>query len=444
MFTISHMEDQTIFNKQHGPARWLGLVPTAKPSASGFDSVGGRMTERIEKRKIEEIVCYDRNPRKNNKAVEHVLESLRRHGQVKPLVLSAAGFPFDRETLCCGHTTLKALKKFGASEALVVVKQFDSEAEFADYNIRDNRAGEFASWDEAGLAKLAGDFEIDLADMGFDFDLGQDGGNSDEDALPEVNEDPTAKLGQIWKLGHHRLMCGDSTSRGDVERLMAGEKADMVFTDPPYGINYSKDQTGRDRARGKKSGRVKYEIKNDSIELTPFLIKAFKNIDFATKENWSGYLFYSDDKEIENITALKDANIFVSQRLIWVKNNHTLSFYKYQYKHEPFLFIGPNSKVKPNGHWYGGFQTTVWDFAKEIKVIHPTQKPVELIKEAISHVTKSNELLYEPFSGSGSTLIASEKTGRRCYGMELDPHYCEVIIKRWEDYAGEKAELVDG
>jgi ParB-like chromosome segregation protein Spo0J len=192
----------------------------------------------METRKLAEITPYDRNPRKNDGAVDRVLESLNRHGQVKPIVLSAKGKPFAQETVVAGHTTLRALERFGAKEAFVVVKEFADEAQFVDYNLRDNKTSEFAEWDEQELANLSAEFDISLDEMGFeDFDIEEESeGNTDEDAVPEVPEEPTAKLGQIWKLGSHRLMCGDSTDREQVEALMDGEKADMVFTDPPYGI----------------------------------------------------------------------------------------------------------------------------------------------------------------------------------------------------------------
>lgn len=184
----------------------------------------------LENRPISELVPYDRNPRKNSKAVEHVLESLRRHGQVKPMVVSAPGHPFENEVVCCGHTTLQALKKFGAKEAKVIVKQFDSEEEFVDYNIRDNKTGEFAEWDEPVLAELLTDFDISADDLGFDFEMPDDEneGLTDEDEVPEAPEEPTAKLGQMWALGDHRLMCGDSTDREQVERLMGGKKAELI------------------------------------------------------------------------------------------------------------------------------------------------------------------------------------------------------------------------
>jgi DNA modification methylase len=389
----------------------------------------------METRKLAEITPYDRNPRKNDGAVDRVLESLNRHGQVKPIVLSAKGKPFAQETVVAGHTTLRALERFGAKEAFVVVKEFADEAQFVDYNLRDNKTSEFAEWDEQELANLSAEFDISLDEMGFeDFDIEEESeGNTDEDAVPEVPEEPTAKLGQMWKLGDHRLMCGDSTDRAQVEALMGGEKADMVHTDPPYGVDYS--NAGRPKPSKKDLGK----IKNDNIDLSLFLQEVYKNIDLVTKDDVAVYIWYADKTTIDFYLALDGTGINFAQMLIW-KKPMLLGRNRYQYAHEPCMFAVKGSPYQINDRT----KTTVWDFGgyDKSKNVHPTQKPVFIPEEAIMNSSKNGDAVLDLFGGSGSTLIACEKTGRKCRMMELDPKYCDVIIKRWEDFTGKKAELL--
>jgi hypothetical protein len=360
----------------------------------------------VETRKIKDLVPYDRNPRKNGPAIDKVLESLNRHGQVKPIVLSAVGKPFEKEVICCGHTTMQALKKFGAKEAKVIVKEFESEAEFIDYNIRDNKSGEFAEWDEAMLAQLGAEFEIDLGEMGFEFNAEESKeGLTDEDDVPEVPAEPVAKLGQMWKLDDHRLMCGDSTDREQVEKLMGGEKADLCLTDPPYGIG---EDGGAQRTRGSKR----------------------KN---GEKKEW--------DKQIPSKEAFENIKIYSEVQMIWGGNYFT-------------------DYLSPSRGWFYWNKLMGGDFSdgelcwtsrdavlkhfEKAKItkdrMHTTQKPIELMEWCLSFSESS--VVLDLFGGSGSTLIACEKTGRKCRMMELDPKYCDVIIKRWEDFTGKKAELI--
>ena len=260
----------------------------------------------------------------------------------------------------------------------------------------------------------------------------------DPDEAPEPPEDPETVLGDVYEIGSHRLVCGDSTQLGDVEKLMSGKKADILFTDPPYNINYCDEQNGRDRITRHRNDDKPVKSKHDKIQndamsdddFIDFLQNVITNVLTVVKEDWAGYWWLSTSQMMQNITALEACGVKVGQFLVWVKNNHTLSYLKYQMKHEPCLFIGPSACVKPHGRWYGEHQTTVWEVSRESKTEHPTQKPVELAVRAIQHTTKKNEIVLDVFGGSGTTMVAAELEGRKAYLMELDPKYCDVIVNR--------------
>jgi len=239
------------------------------------------------------------------------------------------------------------------------------------------------------------------------------------------------KLGDIFELGEHRLMCGDSTDLATVEKLMNGEKADMVFTDPPYNVDYS----NADRPKASKTDLGK--INNDSMsddKFLEFLNKIFICLDTNTKKDSTLYMFYAGTT-VEFYITIKQSNFIFNQLLIW-KKPMLLGRSKYQWAHEPCLFGIKGSPYFTEDRT----KTTVWDFGgyDKSKNVHPTQKPIVVCEEAILNSSEKNALVLDLFGGSGSTLIACEKTGRKCYGMELDPHYCSVIIKRWEEYTGLK------
>jgi DNA modification methylase len=383
----------------------------------------------METRKLAEITPYDRNPRKNDGAVDRVLESLNRHGQVKPIVLSAKGKPFAQETVVAGHTTLRALERFGAKEAFVVVKEFADEAQFVDYNLRDNKTSEFAEWDEQELANLSAEFDISLDEMGFeDFDIEEESeGNTDEDAVPEVPEEPTAKLGQMWKLGSHRLMCGDSTDRAQVEALMNGEKADMVFTDPPYNIGFKPQRGTHDEIMNDNMGEAEFES---------FLGEIFSRCDEVLKDD-SVLISFMGWSTIAEFQKVLRGRFQIKSMPIWVKNNFGIGYFT-RPKHEPSFLCLKGKPEKPKVA-----PADVFECAKVHKTVHSCEKPVDLILSMIEPFSKSGSVFYEPFGGSGSTLIACEKTKRKCRMMELDPKYIDVIIERWQNFTGKKAELIE-
>jgi len=379
---------------------------------------------KIEKRKIKDLTPYDRNPRLNDKAVEAVLESLRHHGQVKPIVLSAKGHPFEQEVICAGHTTTKALTEFGAEEVNVVLQKFKDEAEFLDFNIRDNKTAEGAEWDEKELAALNAEFDLHLEEMDFDLSEYEDEmeGETDEDEVPEVPEEPNSKLGQIWKLGEHRLMCGDSTDKEQVEALMDGEKADMVFTDIPYNISQE------------SNGLRELDYGDWDKGVGDIGLKCF-----AHGYGESFYFFCGDEQLSGILSAMKEAECS-TRSFVWKKPNPTvMNGQNLWLPSQELCAYGKKSGATYNLKCEHAFYEGAPNGAR----VHPNQKPVELPEKCIIASSNNGETVLDFFGGSGSTLIACEKTKRKARLMELDPKYCDVIIKRWEDFTGNEAELVN-
>lgn len=254
-------------------------------------------------------------------------------------------------------------------------------------------------------------------------------GNVDEDDIPCAPQESSIKPGDLFILGDHRLLCGDSRSLEQVEKLMAGSKADMVFTDPPYNVDYE----------GKTEDALK--IQNDKMtdgDFRQFLQEVFANYFVISKPGSAIYICHADSNGLTFRSALIDAGWLLKQCLIWVKQHFVMGRQDYHWQHEPILYGWSSGG---SHRWFGDRkQSTVWQFERPMKSTdHPTMKPVELIQHALSNSSEKGDLVVDLFGGSGSTLIACEKTGRRCNTMELDPKYCEVIIQRWETYAGKRA-----
>lgn len=257
-------------------------------------------------------------------------------------------------------------------------------------------------------------------------------GEEEEDEVPEINAviPPKTKLGDMYQLGRHRLMCGDSTSIDAVEKLMNGEKADMVFTDPPYNIAYE---------GGSKKRQM---IKNDDIaDFYQFLLNMYKCAFLATTPGAAIYVSHADTERVNFTKAFVDAGFHLSSVIIWKKNNSTFGRQDYFWKHEPILYGWNGSGAH---QWYGpNTEDTVWEIDRPSRSEeHPTMKPIPLIERALNNSSKHGNKVLDLFGGSGSTLIACEKTNRCCFMMELDPHYCDVIVARWEKYTGKKAQLI--
>ena len=371
---------------------------------------------------IERLTEYARNPRKNDHAVDKIAAAIKEFGFRVPVVAKSDGLVVD------GHLRLKAAKKLGMAEVPVILADDMTEAQIKAFRISVNRMAEFAEWDNDLLAL---EF-AELTDMGFDLDLTGftadeidaltpvqvEEGLTDEDAVPDVPADPVTRLGDVWVLGSHRLMCGDSTSLSAIEKLMDGMQADMVFTDPPYGVDYK-------------------GINNDDRSgLEELLRGAFGNYLATSKSGAACYVFHSD----------KCADIFhrvfreffhFSSIIIWAKNSLTLSRTDYQSQHEPCLY----GWMKNGTHSFYGDrkQVSVWKFDKERVEGHTTPKPVALIERALQNSSKGGDVISDFFGGSGSTLIAAEKNGRVARIIKLDPKYCDVIVKRWQDFTGKIA-----
>lgn len=250
------------------------------------------------------------------------------------------------------------------------------------------------------------------------------------------------KKGELWQLGRHRLLCGDATIKADVEKLMDGAKVDMVFTDPPYNIAYN--EKNKNERMNKVLGRKfknKMTIKNDNIEnIEEFYFKAFSNMKDILNTYNSFYICCAGKSLFETLKALKDNNLIINIVNVWNKNNFVLSFNDYKSKHE-FIVYGWKNKHK--FYHKGKFQSSVWDVAKPMKSeLHPTMKPIELIENAIKNSSLENQIIYDCFLGSGSTLIACEYTKRICYGLEIDECYCNIIIDRWQKITNKKAERI--
>lgn len=385
---------------------------------------------------IADLIPYTRNPRKNDAAVQHIAASLKEYGFVKNSIV------VDEDmVLITGHTTMKAMQALGWTEAPEVTQVFGlTEAQKKAYRIADNRLGELAEWDTDLLAL---EFD-DLKELDFDTDLT----GFDDTALadlypPEKKEaveddyEPPAVIetdiqrGDLFALGRHRLLCGDSTSAEDVARLMGGKRADMMFTDPPYNVDYV----------GKTADALK--IQNDKMDgdaFRAFLTEAFSRAIECAKPGATAYVCHADSEGYNFRGAFADAGWLLKQCIIWEKQHFVIGRQDYQWQHEPILY-----GWKPGSHlFYGGRNlTTIWRVDRpSASREHPTMKPVALVTLAVQNSTKGEDIVLDPFLGSGTTLIACEQLGRTCYGMEISPQYCQVIIDRWEKLTGQKAEKV--
>lgn len=374
------------------------------------------------------------HPKNRNKhpddQIERLAKILKYQGIRAPIVVSKRSGKITK-----GHGTLQAIKKNGWQEAPVVYQDFEDDDQEWLFVQSDNAIAMWAELDLKGInADLSelGPFDIDLIGIK-DFEVEPlDRLLGDEDAVPDVK--PTdIKLGDLFVLGDHRLLCGDSTDAAQVERLMNGEKPMLMFTDPPYGVDYN--ATWRDEAA--KKGFIRFgvsknvgKIKNDNlVDWT----QSYKNFDCQIVYVWHAGKFSSTIQ-----SNLESCNYDIISQIIWVKPTFAISRGDYHWQHEPCWYAVKKGK---NHNWQGKRdQATVWKINRDTEIHgHATPKPVELCEKGILNSTKISELVCDPFGGSGSTLIACEKTNRKCFMMELDPQYCQVIIDRWEQYTGKKA-----
>ena len=386
--------------------------------------------------KITDIIPYDKNPRLNDGAVEAVANSIKEFGWRAPIVV-------DKDmVIICGHTRLKAAIQLGLEEVPVHIADNLTPEQVQAYRIADNRTGEIAEWDYSLLPvelKELQDSDFDLSLLGFDADEldkllnGEEEnvvaeGETDADAVPEVPEVAVSKRGEVYQLGKHRLMCGDSTKPEDVAKLLDGELADMVFTDPPYGVSY--------KGVNNPGGRAWEVIENDDLRgdtLSEFLLAAFKNIKAHLREKRAFYIWYATSNHLQFEHAIIDAGLKSKQVLMWNKGM-ILGHSDYHWAFEPCFY---GCKADENCIWFGDrCQTTVWDIKRDNtrEYVHPTQKPTALAIKAMFNSCKPGEIVLDLFGGSGSTLIACEQSNRVNRSMEFDPKYADVIRKRWAEF----------
>lgn len=396
---------------------------------------------------IAEVKPYEKNPRKNDQSVDKVANSIKEFGFKVPIVID------KHNVIVCGHTRYKAAKKLGLSVVPCVVADDLTEEQIKAYRLADNKVGEDSLWDMDLLgSELEDILNIDMEDFGFSLPEVETEVVEDDYDKP-APEEPKSKLGDIYQLGRHRLMCGDSTNIDCVKKLVGDVQIDMLLTDPPYNVNY-------EGTAGK--------IKNDNMEdaaFRQFLTDAFLSAWAVMKNGAAFHIWHADSEGYNFRGACRDAGFRVRQCLIWVKNSLVLGRQDFQWKHEPCLY---GEKELPEGvveeyeeddhepclygwkdgkhYWFKNRkQTTILEFEKpRVSKEHPTMKPIKMFDYEIKCNTKPGESVLDLFGGSGTTLMACEQDGRNAFIMEFDPRFVDVIIDRWESFTGEKAVLLNG
>jgi len=389
--------------------------------------------DHVERRSVESLIPYARNARTHSEEqVAQLAASIKEWGWTTPVLVDEDG------QIIAGHGRVMAARKLGIEEVPVMIARGWTEAQRRAYVLADNQLAANAGWDMDLLKVELGDLDL----TGFDLDLiGFDDktlagllqetteGLTDEDAVPEAPAEPVSVLGDVWALGRHRLMCGDSTSVDHLQQLCDGQLVDMWITDPPYNVAYE----------GKTKDAL--TIKNDKMKdelFRQFLRDAYVAANAVMKAGAVFYIWHADSEGYNFRGAAKDAGWTVRQCLIWKKQTMVMGRQDYHWKHEPCLYGWKDGAA----HLWATDrkQTTILEFDRPSKnTEHPTMKPVELFEYQILNNTKGSDLVLDSFSGSGTTAIACEKNGRNARLMELDPKYCDVIIKRWQDFTGQEA-----
>ncbi len=393
----------------------------------------------IEEWPIERLIPYARNPRRNDHVVDRMAAALGEFGFRLPVLARSDG------TLVDGHLRLKAAQRLGLTSVPVVLADDLSEAQIKAFRLLVNRSASWADWDDELLSLELLDLQAldyDLGLTGFDdaelqrlLDLVADEGTAagtDDDAVPEPPAEPVTRPGDLWLLGNHRLLCGDATTADDVTRLLGGAKSHLMVCDPPYGTAYS--PSWRNDAGVSNTKRIGTVTNDDRADW---------------REAWAlfpgdvAYVWHAGVHARTVAESLKACGFAIRSQLIWVKNRFVLSRGHYHWQHEPCFYA-----VRDGGEsrWQGARdQSTVWPIATnaddDAATVHGTQKPVECMLRPILNNSARGDAIYEPFAGSGTTVIAAEKSGRRCFGMEIEPRYGDVTVERWQNFTGKRATL---
>lgn len=385
---------------------------------------------------VARLIPYARNPRRNDEVVDRMCAAIREFGFRIPVVARSDGTVVD------GHLRLKAAQRLGLPEVPVALADDLSEAQIKAFRLLANRSAAWAEWDDELLALELKDLQDAGYDLGFTgFDAGElkgfmeDGpaaGLTDEDAVLEPPADPVTKPGDLWLLGEHRLLCGDATVATDVERLLAGARPHLLVSDPPYGVEY--DPTWRNEAgvsATKRTGKVANDDRADWREA------------WALFPGDVAYVWHAAIHATTVAESLVACGFDIRAQIVWSKSRFALGRGDYHWQHEPCWYA---VRKGTRSHWQGARdQSTLWSIApagaEDAATPHGTQKPVEAMRRPIVNNSERGNLIYEPFCGSGTTLIAAETVGRRCFAMELDPAYCDVVVRRWEEFTGNAAML---
>ena len=397
------------------------------------------MAQRIEHWPLEKLIPYARNPRTHSNAqVAQIAASIAAFGFNNPILVDT------KAGIIAGHGRLLAARKLQLAEVPVIVLDHLTEVQKRAYILADNQLALNAGWDDTLLgAELAAlqqeDFDVSL--IGFEDEelarllTAQDAseGLTDEDAVPDLAETPFSVLGDLWILGDHRLLVGDAQDTVAVAKLMAGASADLIFSDPPYNVDYEGYTEERLKIRGDRMSDADFK---------QFLEQSFRSYRAIAKPGASMYVCHSSSWQREFQNALEAAGFEVRCQIIWAKNTFAWVFGRYKFQHEPMFYC---HVVGEKDQWYGDkTQSTLWQEKKPAaNKIHPTAKPVELIERALLNSSKTGDVVADLFGGSGSTLIGCERRGRHARLMEIDPKYADCIVRRYQEYTGKQA-VLDG
>lgn len=393
---------------------------------------------KVETFKISDLSTYHKNPRRGD--ADAIAESLKARGQYRPIVVNIGTHASHDYEILAGNHTYLAAKKLGWKTIQATTVDVDDD-QAAQIVLADNRLADLGGYDDETLSALLSDVssldglgwsQDDVDELAAALEPERDDSEVEDVEVPD-DAPQRVKRGEIWVLGEHRLMCGDSTKPEDMRKLLGGGEADLWLTDPPYNVAIV--------GKTKKHLTIENDSWANDDEFVEFLRKAFVTALDVLKPGCAFYVWFAQTQAENFLAAADKAGMTIRQTLIWAKSTFSLGRQDYQWKHEPCLY---GWKDGASHRWFSDRkQTTVLEFEKPARnAEHPTMKPVPLMAYEIRNSSRVGDTVLDSFGGSGSTLMACEQTGRKCVTMELDPHYCDVILKRWEDYTGQKAERI--